>query len=317
MLTIEMLSQSPALAGLTDAQRNAIAEMSRNDENTVIGTKIGELHGHYDADVLSITGIAKKDGEKSYDYVKRILGDYKNKLGQAATIKTQLDAANAKVADLEAKLAAGAGNETLVQQLKDAKNQVSQLQTQLTAKETELTTKKTEYEQSVKDIHVDYAFQSAVSGLTFKAGITDSIKAVLLNSAKAEVLSKGTPDIIDENGQKKLVFRDVNGNILNNAKNNLNPYTIAELVMETSLKDAIDTGRQQSGGGTGTGTGTGTGSGSGAGTLDLSSAKTQIDADKIIETHLLASGLTRDSAEFAEQALALRAENNVAELPIR
>ena len=47
MLTIEMLRQSSDLAGLTDNQLNAIAEMSRNDENTVIGTKIGALHGQY------------------------------------------------------------------------------------------------------------------------------------------------------------------------------------------------------------------------------------------------------------------------------
>ena len=37
MLTIEMLRQSSALTGLTDTQLSAIAEMSRNDENTVIG----------------------------------------------------------------------------------------------------------------------------------------------------------------------------------------------------------------------------------------------------------------------------------------
>lgn len=79
MLTIEMLRQSSDLAGLTDNQLNAIAEMSRNDENTVIGTKIGALHGQYDTDILDITGIKKKDGEKSYDYAKRVLGEYKLK----------------------------------------------------------------------------------------------------------------------------------------------------------------------------------------------------------------------------------------------
>ena len=60
MLTIEMLRQSSDLAGLTDNQLNAIAEMSRNDENTVIGTKIGALHGQYDTDILNITGIKRK-----------------------------------------------------------------------------------------------------------------------------------------------------------------------------------------------------------------------------------------------------------------
>lgn len=315
MLTIEMLRQSSALTGLTDDQLNAIAEMSRNDENTVIGTKIGALHGQYDADILGITGIKKKDGEKSYDYAKRVLGEYKTKAESAKTIKTELTAAQAQVADLQAKLEKGAGDETLRQQLKDAKAQVTQLQTQLQTKETEFNTKKAEFDKTIKDTHVDYAFQAATAGLKFKSGITEPIQKTLLNAAKAEVLAKGTPDFIEDGqGGKKLVIRGADGNILNNPKNNLNPYTMQELVMETSLKDVIDTGRQQTGGGTG---GFGSGSGGTGGTLDLSGIKTQLEADKAIEAHLLANGLTRDSQEFADQSMQLRTENNVASLPIR
>lgn len=315
MLTIEMLRQSSALTGLTDDQLNAIAEMSRNDENTVIGTKIGALHGQYDADILGITGIKKKDGEKSYDYAKRVLGEYKTKAESVKTIQTQLTAAQAQVAELQSKLEKGAGDETLKQQLKDAKAQVTQLQTQLQTKETEFNTKKAEFDKTIKDTHVDYAFQAATAGLKFKSGITEPIQKTLLNAAKAEVLAKGTPDFIEDGqGGKKLVIRGADGNILNNLKNNLNPYTIQELVMETSLKDVIDTGRQQTGGGTG---GFGSGSGGTGGTLDLSGIKSQVEADKAIEAHLLANGLTRDSQEFADQSMQLRTENNVASLPIR
>lgn len=315
MLTIEMLRQSSALTGLTDDQLNAIAEMSRNDENTVIGTKIGALHGQYDTDILDITGIKKKDGEKSYDYAKRVLGEYKTKAESAKTIQTQLTAAQAQVAELQSKLEKGAGDETLKQQLKDAKAQVTQLQTQLQTKETEFNTKKAEFDKTIKDTHVDYAFQAATAGLKFKSGITEPIQKTLLNAAKAEVLAKGTPDFIeDSQGGKKLVIRGTDGNILNNPKNNLNPYTMQELVMETSLKDVIDTGRQQIGGGTG---GFGSGSGGTGGTLDLSGIKSQVEADKAIEAHLLANGLTRDSQEFADQSMQLRTENNVASLPIR
>lgn len=315
MLTIEMLRQSSALTGLTDDQLNAIAEMSRNDENTVIGTKIGALHGQYDADILGITGVKKKDGEKSYDYAKRVLGEYKTKAESAKTIQTQLTAAQAQVAELQSKLEKGAGDETLKQQLKDAKAQVTQLQTQLQTKETEFNTKKAEFDKTIKDTHVDYAFQAATAGLKFKSGITEPIQKTLLNAAKAEVLAKGTPDFIEDGqGGKKLVIRGADGNILNNPKNNLNPYTMQELVMETSLKDVIDTGRQQTGGGTG---GFGSGSGGTGGTLDLSGIKSQVEADKAIEAHLLANGLTRDSQEFADQSMQLRTENNVASLPIR
>ena len=315
MLTIEMLRQSTALTGLTEDQLNAIAEMSKNDENTVIGTKIGALHGQYDADILGITGIKKKDGEKSYDYAKRVLGEYKTKAESAKTIQTQLTAAQAQVADLQAKLEKNAGDETLRQQLKDAKAQVTQLQTQLQTKETEFNAKQAEFDKTIKNTHVDYAFQAATAGLKFKAGITEPIQKTLLNAAKAEVLAKGTPDFVDDGlGGKKLVIRGADGNILNNPKNNLNPYTIQELVMETSLKDVIDTGRQQLGGGTG---GHGSGTGGTGGTLDLSGIKSQVEADKVIENYLLSNGLTRDSQEFADQSMQLRNENNVASLPIR
>lgn len=315
MLTIDMLRQNTALTGLTDAQFKAIAEMSQNDENTVIGAKIGALHGQYDTDILGITGIKKKDGEKSYDYAKRVLGEFKAKADSVKAVQAQLTATQAKVTDLQAKLEKNAGNDELAKQLKDTKAQVTQLQTQLQTKEAEFATKKTEYETAIRDTHVDYAFRAATAGLKFKAGITEPIQKVLLSSAKAEILAKGTPDFIDDGaGSKKLVIRGTDGNILNNPKNNLNPYTIQELVMETSLKDVIDTGRQQPGGGTGSHSGSTAGTG---GTLDLSGIKNQLDADKAIEAHLLANGLTRDSRDFAEQSMQLRNENNVSSLPIR
>ena len=314
MLTIDMLKQNTALAGLSEAQLTAIAEMSKNDENTVIGTKIGALHGQYDTDIFGITGIKKNDGEKSYEYAKRVLNSYKSKIEANKTVKEQLDAANAKVQELQVKLEKGAGDEELKKQLKDAKNQATQLQAQLQAKETEFKTKNNALANEIKQTHVDYAFQAAITGLKFKAGITEPIQKTLLNAAKAEVFAKGTPDFVDDGqGGKKLVLRDTAGNILNNPANNLNPYTIKELVMETSLKDVIDTGQQQKGGGT-----VPTGSqGNQGGTFDLSGIKTQLEADKVIEAYLLSTGLTRDSREFADQSLQLRNDNNVASLPLR
>lgn len=314
MLTVEMLRQSSFLTTLTEEQLNTIAEMSRNDENSVIGTKIGALHGQYDADIFGITNIKKKDGEKSYDYAKRVLGEYKTKAESSKAIQSQLDAANNKVAELQAKLEEGAADETMAQQLKDAKAQVAQLQAQLKTKETELVTKQTEFDTTLKNTHVDYAFQAATSGFKFKAGITEPIQKTLLNAAKAEILAKGTPDFIDDNqGGKKLVLRGADGNILNNPKNNLNPYTVQELVMETSLKDVIDTGRKQAGGGTGPGKG---GVGGGVG-LDLTGAKSQVEADKAIAAYLLAEGITRDSTAFSDKMAEIRNENGIANLPIR
>lgn len=314
MITIEMLNQSESLKGLTDAQKLAITTLSSNDEATVIGTKIGALHGQYDADILSISGISKAEGEKTYDYLKRVLGDYKTKLDGTKTLSAQLEAQKKKVTELETKLAAGGSDEAVKQQLKDARHQVTQLQTQLTAKTGELDRAKKDYEQKEKNLQVGFAFTNATAGIKFKADVSEPVKKILLAAAKDEILAKGTPDFVDDgNGGKKLVLRDAAGNTLNNPKNNLNPYTIEELVMETSLKDVIDTGRQQSGGGTGPTKP----NNHQTVNLDLSTAKTQQEADVQIENYLLSTGLTRDNVEFGNKALEIRNENNVSDLPIR
>ena len=309
-----MLNQSESLKGLTDAQKLAITTLSSNDEATVIGTKIGALHGQYDADILSISGISKTDGEKSYDYLKRVLGDYKTKLDGTKTLSAQLEAQKKKVTELEAKLAAGGSDEAVKQQLKDARHQVTQLQTQLTTKTEELDKAKKDYEQKEKDLQVGFAFTNATAGIKFKADVSEPVRKILLAAAKDEILAKGTPDFVDDgNGGKKLVLRDAAGNTLNNPKNNLNPYTIEELVMETSLKDVIDTGKQQPGGGTKPNPS----SSQRTVNLDLSTAKTQQEADVQIENYLLSTGLTRDNVEFGNKALEIRNENNVSDLPIR
>ncbi|WP_288795132.1 hypothetical protein, partial [uncultured Megamonas sp.] len=164
-------------------------------------------------------------------------------------------------------------------------------------------------------LQVGFAFTNATAGIKFKADVSEPVKKILLAAAKDEILAKGTPDFIDDgNGGKKLVLRDAAGNTLNNPKNNLNPYTIEELVMETSLKDVIDTGRQQPGGGTVPPVKP---NGGGGTTLDLSGVKTQLEADTQIEKYLLSTGLTRDNAEFGNKVLEIRNENNVSELPIR
>lgn len=314
MITIEMLNQSESLKGLTDAQKLAITTLSSNDEATVIGTKIGALHGQYDADILSISGISKADGEKTYDYLKRVLGDYKTKLDGTKTLSAQLEAQKKKVTELETKLAAGGSDEAVKQQLKDARHQVTQLQTQLTAKTEELDNAKKDYEKKEKDLQVGFAFTNATAGIKFKADVSESVRKILLAAAKDEILAKGTPDFVDDgNGGKKLVLRDAAGNTLNNPKNNLNPYTIEELVMETSLKDVIDTGKQQPGGGTKPNPS----SDHRTFNLDLSTAKTQQEADIQIENYLLSTGLTRDNVEFGNKALEIRNENNVSNLPIR
>lgn len=310
-LTKAVLLANAVLAGLSEEQVTAIEELSKNDENTVIGAKIGELHGQYDNDVLAVTGIAKNQGEKSYDYVKRVLGDFKTKASGA-------DALNKKITDLETEIAGykktieeGKGSEAIAQQLRDAQKQLADTQklfeTEKAAWETKYTDLNTQYQNTL----IDGEFSKALQGMKFKAIYPESVQKTLIDSAKRTVLNTAKPDWVEENGEKKLIFRDASGNIMTNKENKLNPFTAGEL-LKNELKEVLETGRNVPGAGT---SGNGTG-GNGSATIDLTGVTTQVAADERIAKHLMTLGYTRGTKEFSDEALKLRQENGVDKLPL-
>ena len=309
-LTAVLLRANAALAGLSDEQIAAIEELSKNDENTVIGTRIGELHGQYDTDVLTVTGIAKRQGEKSYDYVKRILGAYKTKAASADALNQTIATLQTEIEGYKKTIAEGKGNEEVAKQLKDAQKQLADTQSLFEQKKAEWENKysalNTQYQTSL----IDAEFGKALSGMKFKSIYPESVQKTLIDSAKRTVLSTANPDWLEENGEKKLVFRDATGNIMTNPENKLNPFTPGEL-LKRELKEVLDNGRQQ------TGAGTKNLGGGGGYAFDLGGATTQVAADEMIAKHLMANGYTRGSREFADEAQKIRTENGVDKLPVQ
>ena len=308
MLTVETIKANQVLAGLSAEQIAAIADMSKNDEEVVIGRRIGELHGSYDNDILSVTSVAKNDGEKSYDYLKRVLNDYKGKAAKVDELKTKLREAEQKATDLQKQV--DGGSSEIAKQLKDEKDLTASLKQQLEAKKTELDNAKKDYDAKLLEQRVSVAFDTVFNGLTFRQDITDPVKAAMKAAAKAEVMAKGVLSFDEARGE--LVLRNDKGEIVRNQANNMNPYTLAELVKETSIKDVLQV--QKSGNGSVPPSGSG-----GNGTqnlLDISAAKTQSEADELISSYLSARGFTADSDEYWEQFSQLRNDNNVSALPI-
>lgn len=312
-LTAAILRANAGLAALSDEQLGIIEELSRNDENTVIGAKIGELHGQYDNDVLSVTGIAKNQGEKSYDYVKRILGDYKQKAAGAEALNTQITELKTQIEGYKKTIAEGKGNEAVAQQLKDAQKQLADTQALFETKNKEWEEKYNSLNNQYQQSLIDAEFSKALQGMKFKSIYPESVQKTLIESAKRTVLSTAKPDWVEENGVRKLVFRDAAGNIMTNQENRLNPFTPGEL-LQRELKDVLDTGRKQRGTGT---QGNQSGSGGAGGSLDLTGITNQVDADNAISKHLMGLGYTRGSKEFSDEALKIRQENGVDKLPIQ
>jgi hypothetical protein len=312
-LTPEVIKANADLATLSEAQLTAIATLSVNDENQVINTKIGELHGRYDEDVKTVTGIEKNQGEKSYDYVKRVLGDFKSKIGGATELQTKIAGYETEIANLKQQISSGKGDEVIRQQLKDAQTELATLKTQYDTDKQAWGNKEKEFSQQITGIQVDTQFEKAVAGLKFKAGYPESVQKTLLSSAKSAILGTYKPDWVEADGKKIMVFRDAKGEILRNKSNGLNPYTAQELISD-QLKEVLDAGQKKAGAGT---EDPGKGRTDTIEIVDIAGAKTQVQADEIIVKYLMQNGETRGSASFAEKQKKLREENGVNKLPIR
>lgn len=313
-LTVEILKANAALAGLTDEQLAAITTLSANDENSVIAQKTGKIYGDLDADILAATGVAKNGTEKTYDYAKRVLSEFKTKAESATTLQTQIDGLTKEKARLEKAIADGATDA-------ETKKALTQAQKDLAAVTTQFNDLKKKYDQAEQThttelfgIRVETALQTATAGLKFKAGLPESATKVLLDQAVTKIKGMNPEFIDDGKGGKILAFKDENGAIMRNPNNQLNPYTPGDLLAkELETMGILDKGRQAAGGGTSGNGGSGSG-GSGA-TFDVSGAKTRVEAYDAIAAGLMAQGLTAGSEQFDAAMKQAWQDNNVAALP--
>lgn len=294
-LTTELLEANAALSGLTDEQKSAIVEMSKNDETAVIGQKTGEIYGGLDADILAASGIAKNGTEKTYDYAKRVIGEIKGQAGNAAELQTQVSELTKEKARLEGIIAKGGSDAETKRQLDQTKADLANVTKEYAELKTRFDNEKSEHEKTLFDIKVDSEISKATAGLKFKADLPASVTSVLMQQAIAKVKGMNPEYIDDGNGGTILAFKE-NGALKRNPNNNLNPYTASELITdELKSMGVLDEGRKQAGAGS---QGGGSGHGGGANAVDISGAKTQDEANEIIAKQLMERGLVNGSKEF-------------------
>jgi hypothetical protein len=309
----DVIKANEVLKDLSDDQVTAIATLSANDENSVISAKVGELHGGYDKDIKEISGVEKNQGEKSYDYAKRVLGEFKTKAESTSALTEEITTHKTKISELEKAIADGKGNEAMAQKLKDEEAKLTALQTQYDTDKETWEKEKDKHSAELSDIKVDSQFDKVTPELKFKAGYPESVQKTLIKSTKEGILTTLKPDWVDgKDGEKVMVYRDADGEIKRNPSNKQEPYTTEELIRE-NLKDVLDPGRKVRGADTDDPGKTETK----VDLVDLANAKTQVEADDIIDGHLMQLGVLRGSTEFAEQKTKIRKDSEVDKLPIR
>lgn len=312
-LTSELIRANAALAGLSDAQVAAITEMSRNDEDSVIGQKTGEIYGGLDNDILATSGIAKDGTEKTYDYAKRVITTLKQGADSLAAKQKEVDALTKEKTRLEGVIASGGSDAETKKALNQARADLANVTKEYTELKTKFDNAESTHAKQLMDVRMETEFAKASSGIKFKADLPKTVTDVLMGQAVAKVKAMNPEYIDDGKGGKVLAFMQ-NGTPLRNPDTNLNPYTASELVQK-ELKEmgVLEAGRIQTGAGTG-----GQGGGqTGGQTYDLTGARTQTEASEIITKQLLAQGKVIGSKEYQEAFGKAWKDNNIKSLPIR
>lgn len=312
-LTSDVLKANAVLAGLTEEQIQAIITLSQNDENTVIAQKTGKIYGDLDADILGVTGVPKNGTEKTYDYAKRVLSEFKTKAERATELETKIDGLTKEKTRLEKAITDGATDAETAKALKQAKADLIAVQTQFNDLKNKYDQAEQTHQTELFGIRVESALQTAVAGVKFKPELPESATKVLLSQAIDKIKGMNPEYIDDGKGGKLLAFKDETGAIMRNPNNQLNPYTPADLLIrELETMDIVDKGRKAAGGGTISPKGGGSGVGV---AVTIAGAKTRTEAYDAITATLQAQGLHVGTKQFDDAMTAAWKENNIAALP--
>lgn len=313
MLTTELLNANSATSALSDEQKTAIVEMSRNDENEVIGKRIGEIYRDLDADVLEASGVAKDGAEKTYDYAKRVIGGLKEKADAADGNAAKVAALEKENTRLHKSIEEGGTDAEVKKELGKTKADLASVTKQYADLKEKFDKSESDHAAAILAIKIDGEFAGIAPA--FKKDLPEGVKGVLLTQAINTVKAMSPEFIDDGKGGKVLAFMK-DGLPLRNPENNLNPYTAKDLVMkELKGMGVLEEGRKQAGAGSREEP---TGSAAG-GTIDISGARSQVEADDIIRKGLLARGMTAHSVAFQQEFDKIRMEkyDTIKALPLQ
>lgn len=315
MITLEMLNTQQELAGLTDAQKQAIALLSKNDEEVVIGNRFREVYNQLDATIAKETGIARNGDEKTYLYLERAAR-------QLAGKANSVDGLNAKITELtnernrlQKAIDDGTQDENLKKQLSQAQKDLQSVTDKFNTLKADYDKAKSDHAAELLNIRIDNEIAHATGGIKFKADLPETATSVLLQQAIAKVKGFKNEFIDDGKGGKVLVFKDANDAIMRDPEKSLNPYTAGDLITkELKAMGVLDEGRQAAGGGTHTPKVTSTENGI---VVDVTGARTQNEAQELIASALMKQGLINGSKEFQDAMTKAWVDNNIQSLPIR
>lgn len=225
------VAANPALrdVAVASVRHLGLTPYTKEEYESALGTEIGkktnEIHSAYDKDIKELTGKDKAGTEKTYDYLKRAVGEV-------------LTARQTKIGELEAAIAGGNTDPTLKAKLAD-----------LEKKEAEWQKERGTFTATLfeKDVLRDLSLGQV--GIKLKDSVPESVRKLVLQNAEQKVLAMAKAQTVD--GKTSIVYMKDGQVALNDKREAADAgYLLRE---ELKAADVLDTGHPGAGGGGGGG----------------------------------------------------------------
>ena len=311
MITNEMLAGDAVLSALTEEQRNAIVTMSKNDEEVVIGNRFREVYNTLDATIARETGISRNGDEKTYHYLERAAKQLATKANSVEGLNGKINELTKERDKLQKALADG-GDEQMAKQYAQAKKDLASVAQQYAQLKADFDKVKEAHDAEMLGVRIDNELAVARGTVKVKGDLPQPVTDAIIRQTVDKIKSMSPEYIDDDNGGKRLVFKGEDGVIIRNQEKQLEPITAADLfARELKAMGVLDEGRKAAGGGTATPTKSGS-----AVPVDVTTARTQTEAQDIIARQLMQKGMVNGSKEFQTAMDEAWRENNIQNLPI-
>lgn len=295
----EIIIANEALKDLSDAQIEAIRTLSQNSEDELFRVKMGDHYRRLDASIEEHSGVARNGDEKTYDYLPRAIDAVK------ASYDAQISSLTAERDTYKAKASEG-GDAVIKAQLESVQAELQTTKDQFNALKAEKDGLDERHKGEILAYRIDNEIARAKEGIKVKAGLNDVAVNTLIAQAIANIKAKN-PSFETKGGEERLIFHDENGAPLNNAENQLNPFTAKELLIkELSAMDILEKPKAK-----------GTGTSPDPNGNPSMAAATQKEATDIINKELASKGLIKGTSEFQVEFNKAWIERKIADLPLR
>lgn len=309
----EEILSNEVFAEVPEEKRGALVEYINRVEQEAHSKATGEIYRNLDETISKVSGMSREPGdEKTYTFAERVINHFKT---EAEKYPGQIAELQQEKSRLEGLIAKGGTDAELSRKYSQAVSDLETMKAEYEKTKADLTTKETEYQTKLRNVEVDYALQSAVAGLKFAPEVKESVKNLVVKNALGRIKQEYRPDIVEDEktGMKTVVFRNEAGDILKNAANGLNPFSVKEILVKELTGFEVLAPEKSGGGG---GTGNGKTDPDTPDAISTAGAKTQVEANEIITQALMRMGYKNGSPEFQKLSTEAFKANKCLELPL-